>query len=437
MTSEYRGADVIVVGAGIAGLVCAIDVMRAGKSVLVLEAEAEVGGRVRSTNRDACIIDHGFQVLFTAYPTIMSYLDVPSLNLRPFRPAAHVVAGDRVSLIGDALRDPTLLLSAVAPGIVSLVDKLRLLALRHFARQLSVDECFAAKYSVRSTRTFLVERGFSAACIEAFFSPFYGGILLDRTLETSASILLFTFKMLSEGDTVIPAAGMRAIPNQLAAQLPAQSLRVNTRVRGVRMDGARAVGVTLEDGRELAARDVVLATDYLTALRLSVPRLVADVHRPLGSTSLYFKSHRAPLPGKSLWLNGDVNAIISHTITLTEVAPEYASNGALLVATAVGAAAALGDDELEEATKRTLAHFAKVASLEPIPELTRVDVQRIPFSQFAQWPGTALAPVKVDPEIDGLWRASETTHSSSIEGAARGGKMAAMALLGARAGNNG
>jgi monoamine oxidase len=44
-TDDIRTADVVVVGAGLAGLVAARDLVRAGKEVLVLEARDRVGGR--------------------------------------------------------------------------------------------------------------------------------------------------------------------------------------------------------------------------------------------------------------------------------------------------------------------------------------------------------------------------------------------------------
>lgn len=434
--SEARSTDVVVIGAGVAGLVCAIELTRAGKSVLVLEASAEVGGRVRSSRIDGCTIDHGFQVLFTAYPTIMSYLDVDALNLRTFRPAAHIVVNNEVSLIGDAFRDPSLLLGTVAPGVIPMFDKLRLLNLRHFAKQLSVDECFSATYSSVSTRTFLVERGFSSTTIESFFAPFYGGILLDRTLATNASILLFTFKMLSEGDSVIPARGMRAISEQLAAQLPKGSLRLGQKVRAIQVADENVQGITLEDGSTINAAEVVLAADApSTTHLLNTAGIAADAALPgVGSTSVYFKSQTPPLPGKCLWLNAERDAAISHAITLTEVVPEYVTDRALTVATAIGTAATLPDDALEEEARRTLAHIASVAGVAPLPGLTRVAVWREPYSQFAQPPGFRPVPAAVSG-VRGLWRASEVMHSSSIEGAARGGKMAAMALIGARAGN--
>lgn len=428
--------DVIVVGAGISGLVCAIELVRAGQSVIVVEREREPGGRVRSSVTGGCVLDHGFQVLFSAYPTVNSYLDIPALDLRPFRPAAHVISNGKQSLIGDALRDPTLLMDAVAPGVIPMADKVRLLALRRFAKSLSIEECFSSTYSSISTRTFLLERGFGTKVVDKFFAPFYGGILLDRTLSTNAGILLFTFKMLSEGDSAVPARGMGAIPKQLAAQLPPGTVRTGVGVRALQAEGMQVTGVVLDDGSTISASDVVLATDSPTtaALCATVGVKSADGLTGVGSTAIYFTSDRVPLPGSSLWLNGDVNAVISHTITISEVAPEYAPGKALLVATALGAAANFSDDQIDEGARRELAHFAEVAKVAPLPALTRVAVMRVPYSQFLQPPGYQPPSASMSGDVQGLWRASELLHSSSLEGAARGGQMAAMALLQAHAG---
>ncbi|MEO7363150.1 MAG: FAD-dependent oxidoreductase, partial [Gemmatimonadaceae bacterium] len=376
--------DVIVVGAGIAGLVCAIELVRAGQTVVVLEKESDVGGRVRSTTRDGCIIDHGFQVLFSAYPTINSYLDIPALALRTFRPAAHVISNGKQSLIGDAMRDATLLMGAVAPGVIPMADKLRLLSLRRFAKSLSVGDCFSSTYTSVSTRAFLLQRGFGAAVVDKFFAPFYGGILLDRSLSTNAGILLFTFKMLSAGDSAVPARGMGAIPKQLAAQLPGGTVRTGVAVRSLVIADPTVHGVVLDDGSTLDATNIVLAANAPSTATLAATAgiEVGAGTKGLGSTSIYFTSSRAPLSGTSLWLNGDMNAVISHTITLTEVAREYAPGQSLLVATALGRAADLSDESLEEAARRDLAHIASVAGEASLPEMKRVAVWRVPYSQF-------------------------------------------------------
>lgn len=431
-------APVVVVGAGIAGLVCAIELTRAGHTVRVLEAAEAPGGRARSSVIDGCVIDHGFQVLFTAYPTLTSYLDMPALALRKFRPAAHVVTDTSAALIGDALSDTSLLVDVMAARGIGIADKLRLLNLRRLAMSLSIDECFQPEYVDVSTRNFLRARGFGPSVIDGFFSPFYGGILLDRTLSTSAAILLFTFKMLAEGDTVVPATGMGAIAAQLGARLPAGVLNVGTRVRSLRVDEGRMTGVTLDDGTALDASDVVLATDApsASALAQTIGVAIRTGLTGVGSTSLYYSAARAPLRGTSLWLNASPNAIVGHAVTLTEIAPEYATGKHLLVATAVGPPADLSDSALNDAALRELSRMAVVGGEGALPALTPVAIMRVPYSQFAQPPGFTLDGASIAGAPAGLWRASERLHSSSLEGAARGGRAAAMALITAAQGSN-
>jgi phytoene dehydrogenase-like protein len=431
MSSSDALSPVVVVGAGIAGLICAIELHKAGRPVVVLERATDVGGRVRSTVMHGITIDHGFQVLFTAYPTLNGYLDPVALALRTFQPAAHIVRDGRVSLIGDAWRDPSLLLGTVLARAVSTGDKLRLLALRRFAQQLSIDDCFSARFDAVSTREFLVSRGFGAAVIDGFFAPFYGGILLDRSLSTSASILLFTFKMLADGTTAVPARGMGAISAQLAAQLPPTAVRVGVGVRALVIRDGRASGVVLDDDSEFEAAHVVLATDPSSAaelartagLSLEVP---TSAH---GCTTIYYHTTRTPLPGKALWLNADPQAVVSHAVTLTDVAPEYAPAGvALLAATAVGDAARLDDVALDQAARREIGQMA-TAGGGGATELNRLAVWRVPYAQFAQPPGWRTHRPTIACGLPGLWRASEFLHSSSLEGAARGGQSAARAIL--------
>ena len=60
--------DAIVVGGGLAGLVCARQLCDAGLSCQLLEASDQVGGRVRTDEVDGFLLDRGFQVFLTAYP---------------------------------------------------------------------------------------------------------------------------------------------------------------------------------------------------------------------------------------------------------------------------------------------------------------------------------------------------------------------------------
>ncbi len=423
----------LVVGAGVAGLVAAIELHRVGRPVLVLEAAPEVGGRVRTTVRDGFQLDHGFQVLFTAYPVLNEYLDHRALQLHSFQPAARIVRDDGgTALVGDALNDLSLLIPSLTGGAVPVTDLLRLLRLRQYATALTVDECFANQHVGVSTRDFLQARGFSSRTIDGFFAPFYGGILLDRTLTTRASVLLFTFKMLAEGKTAVPAAGMGAITAQMAGLLPATAVRCNTPVRALHVENGRATGVTLDDGTVLNARDVILATDLIAARALthSIGVALDEPKQVLGCTTVYYSAATAVLPGRALWLNARRDATVSHAITLTEVAADYAPAGQhLIAATVLGEAATRDDETLDAAVRSDLARMSPVTS---DTSLNRLAVWRVPLSQFAQpvLANASAAHTSVRIAVHGLWRASETAHSSSLDGAARGGQLAARALLG-------
>ena len=423
------GGPVIVVGGGIAGLVASIELERRGRSVILLEAEAEVGGRVRSRRVDGFRIDRGFQVLFTAYPVLGQYLDLSALDLRPFQPAARIALPTGTSVIGDVLQDSSLLAETILSSHIPVADLWRLLRLRRYATRLDDNNCFAPLHAGRSTRDFLESRGFTATTIERFFTPFYGGILLDRSLESSAAVLLFTFAMLARGQTALPARGMGAIAAQLRGRLRFAEVRTGARVTKVLVDSGRVSGVLLGDGTTIAGRDVLLATEAPTAAALAASAGNEIAHLPTqarGSTTIYFSSAEPVLPGRALTLNATEHAVISHAVTVTDIAPEYSADGRhLLAMTAVGSAAGLSDAALERAAVSDLIMMRR-ASLKATVSV--VAIERVPYSQFSHPPGYAQSRPVARTSLPGLWFGGEALHSSSLDGAARAGVISASAI---------
>src|SRR5215210_6304108 len=191
-------APVIVVGAGLAGLACARELVRAGRSVEILEASDGIGGRVRTDTVDGFLLDRGFQVLLTAYPEARGQLNYAALGLRLFYPGALIRYHGRFYRLADPFRRPADALGSLFNPIGSPADKLRILALRRRAAAGSIDRLFERPET--STMQALTRLDFSNAIIERFFQPFLGGIFLGRELSTTSRMLEFVIRMFAEGN---------------------------------------------------------------------------------------------------------------------------------------------------------------------------------------------------------------------------------------------
>lgn len=65
--------DVVVIGAGVAGLVAARDLTKAGKSVVVLEAQDYIGGRIR-TSRERGVVEMGAEFVHGERASVWEHL---------------------------------------------------------------------------------------------------------------------------------------------------------------------------------------------------------------------------------------------------------------------------------------------------------------------------------------------------------------------------
>ena len=176
--------DVAIVGAGLAGLVCAQDLARAGVECTVLEASDGVGGRVRTDTIDGFLLDRGFQILLTAYPQVRKRIDVDALGLGHFEPGAVVRTATGMHRVSDPVRRPKELPRTLLSPVGSLADKLRAARLVLDVRTHSVRELLRRPDT--STARRLAAAGLSAAFITAFWQPLFAGIQLDPDLEVSS-----------------------------------------------------------------------------------------------------------------------------------------------------------------------------------------------------------------------------------------------------------
>ena len=210
-----ESTDVLIVGAGISGLTAAKLLQQAGRTVKIIEADDDIGGRVRTDYINGFQLDRGFQVLLTAYPEAKAILDYKALDLRYFDPGAILFNEDGFTEVSDPLRQPSKLWTTITSPAGSLGDKFRMLGLKLQLKGKSISEIF--KEEPVKTIEYLKLFGFSEKMVSNFFKPFFGGVFLEDELSTPSTMFAYLFKMFAEGGTVLPARGMGMIPKQLAA----------------------------------------------------------------------------------------------------------------------------------------------------------------------------------------------------------------------------
>ena len=406
--------DVVVVGAGLAGLACARALARVGVGVQVLEASDRPGGRVRTELVDGFRIDRGFQVFLTAYPEARRVLDLDALQLRRFAPGAKVFRAGKFHVLADPFRRPLEAGRTVVAPLGSFWDKLRVVRLRAHAGSGSIDELFARPHE--STHDRLRRLEFSQEFVDAFFRPFLGGVFLERELATSSRKLEFVIRMFAQGEAAVPALGMEEIPAQLARGLPPGALRTRTPVARVHPQA-----VELESGGRIDAAAVVVATDGVTAARL-VPAFPAP--HMLGVTAFSFEATEPPVRGPWLLLDGENRGLVNNVAVMSEVAPGYAPSGKTLVSASV-LGAHTGAAELELRVRAQLRTWFGEAV--DGWRLIRADVVH---DALPAEPPSALEPAQRPVRTPGgITLCGDHRDNASIDGALTSGRRAAESVL--------
>ncbi|MEU5513796.1 NAD(P)/FAD-dependent oxidoreductase [Streptomyces griseoaurantiacus] len=344
MSATPKTTDVLVVGAGAAGLACARDLAAAGRSVRVLEASDDVGGRMRTDRVDGFLVDRGFHVFNTSYPQVKQRLRLRDLRLRPFTPGV-LVHTDRGRLrLTDPSRDPRSVAGLLRGRLAGPRDLLALGTLS--ARDMLGPRSRIERAEDRTTRTALASAGFSEEFVERFFRPFLSGIFLEDRLETSSRFFHLVWRSMLRGTLCLPAEGIGAVPEALVKALPADSVLLDTAVALLTDEG-----VQTNHGDVLPARAVVVATGKGPASAL-LPGLDVPAGRIV--TTYYHVAPHPPLAEPTLLT--DTRMRFLNTCVVSEVAPTYAPPGHALIATSV-----LGEDTPE--ARRTV-----TAALEEVYE---------------------------------------------------------------------
>jgi phytoene dehydrogenase-like protein len=404
--------DVVVVGAGLAGLSAAYHLRQAGLDVVVCEAADTVGGRVRTDVVDGFRLDRGFQVLLPSYPAVRALPGLKSLRLQHFtrgviaagatEPLALVPPGRRPAGIPGAAR--------FAARRVRDTAALALLSARDVAAPARV----LRGLPCRETAAELSRTGLSERTLEDVFRPFLAGVFLDRDLVTSSRVFHLVWRSFLRGGGALPASGMGALPHLLASMLGPGTVRCGTPVSAITDRGVR-----LRSRRVVNAPAVVVATDGTTAAAL-VPGVPAP--RWHSVTTYYYRLPAPPPPGTGSTLVVDgASGLLLNTAVISNVAPGYAPPGQALVAASVPER--LDDDGLETTVRERLARLYDTDTR----DWDLLATYAIPEALPVMGPDHPLRrSVRVG---EGRYVCGDHRDTSSIQGALVSGRRAAAAVL--------
>lgn len=317
--------EIVIIGAGLSGLAAANYLVSQGKKVGVFEALNQVGGKVSTEKYQGFTLDKGFQVLLDGYPESKKQLDYQSLNLNRFRRGAMLRYKGRFLSLDDPFRNPFNPFSLVKAGWMASSDlwSLGKLYWRLFATPAQTLMEKPGKTALEVLRS----NHFSEDLIDHFFRPFLGGILLDQTLNCPGSLVDYVLKMFMQGYACLPADGMQAIPEQLAAKLSSEVMFFSHKAAKIEDHQ-----VYFSNGKKVQAKHIILATDYWSAAK------ILDLPNPKPGREVgcwYFSSSQAPYKDRALMLNCEGKGVVNHIVVLNEIAPSYAPKGQFLISVSV------------------------------------------------------------------------------------------------------
>jgi phytoene dehydrogenase-like protein len=407
------------------GLACATWLHRAGRPVLLLEAADGVGGRVRTdTTPDGFRLDRGFQILLNNYPEARRMFDYGALHLKAYRSGAVIrLANGQETTLENPLHAPLMAFAALASPIGTTKDKALIMKLVAQLAGRSPEQLLGRTRDT-TTLAYLRESGWSEQIINSFFRPFFGGVYLDRKLSTASNFFEFVFQQFMQGAATVPALGIQQLPEQLAARLPAGTIRLHTPVAAVAEGGRR---VHLASGATLAAAAVVLATDGPAAARLLGADLPAPTH-PVArlTTCTYFATAgAAPSHGQRLLhLNARPGALAHNVAFPAEVSPAVAPPGQGLVSVSTHGEHGLSEAELTARLRTELADwFGPVAGMWRHLRTYRIE-QALPVYGPGQ-------PVQQELRLgDTLFRCGDWVSYPSLNAALATGRQVAEMLIG-------
>ncbi|UXY19392.1 FAD-dependent oxidoreductase [Streptomyces cynarae] len=438
MLKPVYQADVVIVGAGVAGLAAAHRLTSAGVSTTVLEAAHGVGGRMSTEKVDGFRLDRVGQLLSTSYPELGLTPGLDALVLRPFAPGVLVHSGGRHRRAGalpmaggargalNAVRalagaprsgSGTAGVRAVRPRAAGspaplggAVDQARLNAALARMAATPVERLLARPESTAGRA--LAARGMPARTVEGFLRPLLAALLCDPELGMSSRAADLALRAFASGRLCLPEGGAEMLPELLAQALPSGTVHT-----GVRATSISTTSVTTAEHGEFRCRAVLLATDAHAAAEL-LPGLRVPEFHPV--TVVHHTMDEPPPTGASLLLDADRDGPVAHTAVVSLVDPSRAPAGRPLVSSTVLGAP---PEDVDGAVRAHLTRLYGTSTTRWETLAVHHTARAVPVMRP---PHDVRRPVRL---LAGLYVCGDHRDTGTVQGALHSGHRAASAVL--------
>ena len=297
--------EVLIVGAGLAGLSAAIHLEAAGVEVTVIESSDRAGGRVASDVIDGFICDRGFQLINARYPALQDLNILQELDFIEAPRVIEVSLGDRRHVIGDPRQVPW---TALDKATGTIPEKIALL--RFITGKAKAGESIGQ--ALRSV----------GSCYEKVLRPFLQGVFLTDPDNVDALYGHSIIKSFVNGRPGIPRNGVGELSKALAR-------RVGNIVYNTRVDGIEQTSVHTNNGT-YTANNILIATDATTATQLLG---LTEVPRMAGCITWYHAVAQNPSGNGRLVVDGQKRGPIINSVVMSDISPNYAPLNQNLVST--------------------------------------------------------------------------------------------------------
>ena len=447
--------DVVVVGAGFAGLSAAVRLTRAGARVLVLEARSRLGGRATAFKdlETGELVDNGQHVLFGCYTETFAFLDAidarAAVRIQPHLRVTMVGRdGQRTRLDCPPLPAPLHLLAGVVDwDALDWADRLAALRMigpiRLARRMLDPRAHVIAASPGETVENWLVRNGQTARLREMLWEPLALAALNQPPRQAAAPPFARVLAEMFGSDPRSAAIALPTRPLHLMYAEPARELverhggtvRTGSAARvhlsGARIDGVEAGGERWSPAAVIAAVPWFALGDLFAgdtaALSATLARARATAASPIVTVNLWYDRAVMDepfigLPGRTMQWVFDKRAVFggdaSHLSLVSSGAADIVARG-----------------------NEDLIGVAQAEVLEALPEarsaaLVRGTVVREPRATFSLAPGQPERPGVATP-VAGLFLAGDWIASglpATIESAVRSGHLAADAAVARQAG---